>query len=107
MRAIAFLVAGLFYALRVAHAQLIETERQAEYHKRNNTWPPRAYVPETPGWRKLMEERFAQVDEMEDSGRRYEAFIQTISAAVLAPNFTAVRNYAFFSVVCVYSDRME
>ena len=87
-----FLLAGLsFFALlsSTAHAQLVEEERQAEYNRRNNTWPPTTFTPDTPGWRKLMSERFAQVDEMEDSGRRYEAFIQTISAALLAPNYTA------------------
>jgi hypothetical protein len=68
--------------------QLVESDRLVEYHKRNYTWPPTQYIPETPGWRAVMEERFAQVAEMESSGARYEGYMQTISAALVAPNFT-------------------
>jgi hypothetical protein len=68
--------------------QLIESERVVEYHKRNYTWPITNYVPNTPGWRRLMEERFAQVEELENSGQRYEGFIQTLHSALLVPNFT-------------------
>lgn len=35
-----------------------------------------------------MEERFAQVAEVENSGERYEAYIQTVHSAFLVPNFT-------------------
>lgn len=35
-----------------------------------------------------MEERFRQVEEIPDSGKRYEGFIQTIHSAFLVPNFT-------------------
>jgi len=35
-----------------------------------------------------MEERFSQIEEMESSGDRYEGYLQTIQAALLAPNFT-------------------
>lgn len=72
-------------------AQLIESERLAEYERRHYVWPPMAseYKPATPGWKALMEERFAQVAEIDtDSGDRYEGYMQTISAALIAPNFT-------------------
>lgn len=67
---------------------LIESERVLEYQKRGYQWPSVEYVPNTTGWRDLMHERFAQIEEMPDAGRRYEAFYQTISSAFLLPNFT-------------------
>jgi hypothetical protein len=68
--------------------KLYEDERQVEYQKRNYTWPLNNYNPNTPGWRALMEERFRQVEELDDSLERYEGFIQTIHSAFLVPNFT-------------------
>lgn len=61
--------------------QLIEPERQLEYAKRNYTWPLNNYSPNTEGWKNLMEERFAQVAEMDQN--RYEGYIQTIHSAFL------------------------
>jgi hypothetical protein len=66
---------------------LSEDDRMAEYVKRNHTWPA-DYIPKTEGWKKLMDHRFRQVAEIDDSENRYEAYVQTINAAVLAPNFT-------------------
>jgi hypothetical protein len=67
---------------------LVESERIVEYHHRNYTYPLNNFMPNTPGWKALMEERFAQVEELESSGKRYEGFIQTIHSAFLVPNFT-------------------
>ena len=61
--------------------QLVEPERRKEYTKRNYTWPLDNYSPNTPGWKALMEERFAQIGEMEEN--RYEGYIQTIHSAFL------------------------
>jgi hypothetical protein len=69
-------------------AQLIETERQAEYNKRNYTWPPTKFVPDTPGWSALMKDRFEQIAEISDSTNRYMAYQMTTHAALLCPNFT-------------------
>jgi hypothetical protein len=52
--------------------RLVEDDRVAEYYKRNYTYPLENYTPNTPGWRKLMEERFKQVEELDDAGKRYE-----------------------------------
>jgi len=70
--------------------QLDENHRVAEYHKRNYTWPllDSLFVPNTPGWKALMEERFSQVWNIPDRGDRYEAFLQTVHTAFLVPNFT-------------------
>jgi hypothetical protein len=52
--------------------RLVESDRIVEYHKRNYTYPLDNYNPNTPGWKKLMEERFKQVEEIDDAGKRYE-----------------------------------
>ena len=67
---------------------LVETDRQLEYQKRGYKWPLVDYVPNTTGWRALMEERFHQVEELSTSGGRYEAFYQMVNSALVAPNFT-------------------
>jgi hypothetical protein len=81
------LVLAVFASSR-ADEPLIEPERIQEYQKRNYTWPLKNYLPNTTGWRELMEERLAQLGEMEGSGSRYEGFYQTIHSAILTPNFT-------------------
>ena len=67
---------------------LDERDRIEEYHKRNYTWPIKNYIPNTPGWANLMNERFQQVSEIPERGDRYEGYIQTIHSAFLVPNFT-------------------
>mmetsp|Transcript_20328 Transcript_20328/g.42359 ORF Transcript_20328/g.42359 Transcript_20328/m.42359 type:complete len:408 (-) Transcript_20328:376-1599(-) len=67
---------------------LVETERIAEFHARNHTWPIEEFIPNTPGWKKLMEHRLRQIAEIEDRDKRYEGYVQTMNAAVVAPNFT-------------------
>jgi hypothetical protein len=76
---------------------LSEKERLEEYHKRNYTFPIEKFIPDTPGWRKLMSERLEQVSELETSNERYEGFFQTMHSASLAPNFT---EYGFGLAKC-------
>jgi hypothetical protein len=80
-------VAIFALVVRVA-GQLSEADRVAAYYERNYSWPVTNYVPNTPGWKALFDERFRQVAEIEDSGERYEGYIQTVHAAYLVPNFT-------------------
>jgi hypothetical protein len=49
--------------LLIGEAVLVnERERVIEHDKRySRTWPPEKYVPDTIGWKKLMDERFRQV----------------------------------------------
>ena len=67
---------------------LSEQDRLREYHARNYTWPIPEYKPNTPGWRKLFDHRFRQAAEIDNANKRYEAFLQTVNAAFVAPNFT-------------------
>ena len=78
----------LLFSSRALGAQLVETERIAEFHKRNYTWPIQEYVPNHPGWRALLEKRFAQVAEIKHRGQRYDGYMQMMHSSLLVPNFT-------------------
>jgi len=83
----AFLL-GAFFVRACAFS---EEEREAEYSARNHVWPPRQedYKPSTPGWRKLMERRFRQVEAISESDPgKYEGWSSTVHAALICPNFT-------------------
>jgi hypothetical protein len=71
-------------------AMLKEKDRLAGWKERGYDWPPSRFVPDTPGWRRLMTARFAQIerDLPVDSNDRYEAFIQTAYSAYVSTNFT-------------------
>jgi hypothetical protein len=85
-----FLFVGCLFvaALGAVHAALDEEERLVQYHLRNYTWPPQHYVPDTPGWKNLYEHRFRQISEIDSSSKRYEAYVQSVNAAYVTPNFT-------------------
>lgn len=56
---------------------LDEYERIEEHDKRySRQWPPPKYIPDTVGWKRLMDARFRQVAEIDDLGRRYEGYMQ-------------------------------
>ena len=78
----------VFQSTTCCTSSLSEAERVEEYHKRNYTWPPMQYVPDTDGWKHLFQSRFAQVAEIGDRGKRYEGYLQTVYSAFQAPNFT-------------------
>lgn len=89
MRSIVFLLFLLLSLLLTrCTLALSEQERLVGYHERNYTWPIERYVPNTPGWKDLMERRFRQVAQIENSGDRYEGYIQLMHSAALVPNFT-------------------
>jgi hypothetical protein len=65
-----------------------EEERLQHYHKNNYTWPITEFVPNNPGWNKLMQHRLRQVEEIEDYQERFESFVQTLSASFIQKNYT-------------------
>lgn len=85
---LAALLVSAFCASCASGGSLVESERVAEYEKRNYTYPYTTFTPDTEGMHKIMEKRFRQIEQIPERGARYEGFIQTINAAVLAPNFT-------------------
>jgi len=71
-------------------AAMDEATRMREHDKRyDGSWPPVKYmIPQNQGWKKLMVDRLRQVAEIDDLNRRYEGYMQTVTPAMLAPNFT-------------------
>jgi len=63
-----------------------EEQRMAEYVKRGHTWPPHIY-PNTPGWNKILTQRFAQVRALDDAQMKWDGFIQTLTASLMK-NYT-------------------
>ena len=78
-----------FVLLQIACSET-EEERIAARFSRGYTWPPRDsdYKPNNPGWQKLFEHRLRQVEEIEDQSSRFEAYVQTLSAAIVQANHT-------------------
>jgi hypothetical protein len=65
---------------------LTESERRAQYVARGNTWPP-AFYPETPGWKRILTQRFGQVRALTDIQHKWDGFVQTTSASIMK-NYT-------------------
>jgi hypothetical protein len=76
------------FCLPLASQAETEAERVVEHYKRNYTWPPTKFIPDTPGWKKLMQHRLRQVEEIEDRQDRFEGLAQTLSVASVQRNFT-------------------
>ena len=73
-----------------SHEALIETERLAEYHARNYSWPPLndEFHPPTPGWTNLFRRRFSQIDALDTHENSYNGYMGSIHSALRCPNFT-------------------
>jgi hypothetical protein len=86
------LVAPSTFTFNGVNAALVESERMEEYHRRGHTWPPAPedYTPSTPGWQKIYEEYFKQLQYSgeEVPGERYQAYMGALHSAVLSKNFT-------------------
>jgi hypothetical protein len=63
-----------------------EAERQAQYIQRGHTWPPIIY-PDTPGWKRILTQRFAQVRALTDLQMKWDGFVQAMSASIMK-NYT-------------------
>ena len=67
---------------------MTEEERVKKFYEHNHTWPIQKFVPDNPGWTKLMEHRLRQIGEIEDTTDRFEAYAQTLSASIIQQNYT-------------------
>jgi hypothetical protein len=92
-----FVVLSLFAVKSRNVDALTELDRLSEYRKRNYTYPLTDFTPNTPGWKRLMNERLAQIAEIDSEPARYEGYYQVVHAATLAPNFT---EYGFGLAKC-------
>lgn len=80
----------IFLPFATSRGRLTERERVEVFHNRNYRWPPphEQYIPATDGWVKLQQKRFDQVFKVEDLGKRYDGWTQSVSSAYVQPNFT-------------------
>ena len=62
-----------------------EEERAAEYIKRGHKFPIEKYNPDTPGWTRIFDQRFAQVQAIESSQQKWDGWVRcvTCSRAIL------------------------
>lgn len=67
---------------------LDEGERLEQYRARGHKWPIDEFVPNTPGWRKINERRIKQIQRVHGTNARYNGWVQTLSSALTAQNFT-------------------
>lgn len=68
---------------------MYEEDRLREYHAREYEWPLKKFVPDTPGWKTIFERRFEQIEQtIENTGPRYDAWVQAMASALVQPNFT-------------------
>ena len=63
-----------------------EQQRQAEYVKRGNRWPPEIY-PDNPAWKNILLQRLSQVQALTDNQMKWDGLIQTVTAALMK-NYT-------------------
>ena len=67
---------------------LHEEDRIREYHARGHEWPPNEYNPNTPGWRKIMQRRLRQLNNVPSLKERYNGYIGVVHSALTCKNFT-------------------
>jgi hypothetical protein len=58
------------------------------YNDRGYQWPVPEFVPNTPGWKKLMEDRLEQVSAIEDASERFKGYTATMYSALVIQNYT-------------------
>ena len=75
------------YGNTVASAGESPARLQA-YHERGYQWPVPEFVPNTSGWRKLMEDRLEQVSTIQDPSERFKGYTATMYAGLVIQNYT-------------------
>ena len=90
------LLPGSFSSIRGVHAyggaavaSVTESpDRLQGYKDRGYRWPVREFVPNTPGWNKLMEDRLEQIASIEDPSERFKGYTTTLYSGLVIRNFT-------------------
>jgi hypothetical protein len=85
-----FLFAPFITIGNKVYAQLVESDRLQVYHDQGYSWPPREeeYTPNTPGWRRIFERRFRQLDGVDTKNNSYNGYMAAIHSGLLCPNYT-------------------
>lgn len=70
-------------------ASPLESQRRLEgYMNRGYEWPVQEFVPNTPGWKKLMEDRLGQIATIEDPSERFKGYTATMYSGMVIQNYT-------------------
>jgi len=63
-------------------------KRLQGYKNRGYKWPVPEFVPNTPGWKQLMEDRLEQIASIEDTSERFKGYTATMYSALVIQNYT-------------------
>merc|ERR1719287_387615 len=87
---VAVAAAMLIAALAPMHdaSAMMESDRMEEYRKRGYKWPLEKVIPDTPGWRRILDRRFEQIERVEDSNDKYNGWLAFMTSAIVATNYT-------------------
>ena len=58
------------------------------YKERGYQWPIPEFVPNTPGWNKLMQDRLEQISTIEDDAERFKGYTTTLYSGMVIQNYT-------------------
>lgn len=75
-------------SMPILTSAMSEGDRLHEYNERGYEWPIAELVPNTEGWKQIFKRRWEQIERIEDSNARYNAWVQSMSSAMTAQNFT-------------------
>ncbi|KAL7525162.1 hypothetical protein ACHAXR_000884, partial [Thalassiosira sp. AJA248-18] len=67
---------------------MTEEHRMEEYHKRGHKWPLEKIIPDTPGWKRIMNRRFEQVERVQDPREKYNGWMGFMASAIVTTNYT-------------------
>ena len=76
------------YGNTIRAADMETAERLQGYQKRGYQWPVLEFVPNTPGWKKLMEDRLEQISNIEDPAERFKGYTATMYSGIVIQNYT-------------------
>mmetsp|Transcript_11704 Transcript_11704/g.28767 ORF Transcript_11704/g.28767 Transcript_11704/m.28767 type:complete len:414 (-) Transcript_11704:192-1433(-) len=87
---VAVAAAMLIAALAPMHdaSAMMESDRMEEYRKRGYKWPLEKVIPDTPGWRRILDRRFEQIERVEGSNDKYNGWLAFMTSAIVATNYT-------------------
>jgi len=89
MKTLNYLFQVLFLTGRFSSTHGMEEDYRLQmYAERNYTWPIEKFVPDTKGWRKLMQRRIEQVERINGIQSRYNGWMNVVTSALVSQNFT-------------------
>lgn len=76
------------FAYRGSVSTIESPGRLQAYQNRGYQWPISEFIPNTPGWTKLMEDRLEQVSAINDPSERFKGYTATLYSGIVLQNYT-------------------